>query len=62
MKNKFEVGQAVWLIPTGNNVKRGKIAEYVSLSAATRQMGRTIENALYRGKSDCFGFIWKYVQ
>ena len=38
------------------------IAEYVSLSAATRQMGRTIENALYRGKSDCFGFIWKYAQ
>ena len=25
MKNKFEVGQTVWLIPTGNNVKRGKI-------------------------------------
>ena len=36
------------------------VAEYVSLSAATRQIGRVIENAVRRKSPDCFGYIWKY--
>ena len=61
MKNKFEVGQTVWLIPTGNNVKRGKgsLREQIS-SDAIESVGRTVLKLKKAGKINIYGALDKH--
>ena len=61
MKNKFEVGQTVWLIPTGNNVKRGKVSLREQISSdAIESVGRTVLKLKKAGKINIYGALDKH--
>ena len=61
MKNKFEVGQTVWLIPTGNNVKRGKIPLREQISNdVIESVGRTLLKLKKVGKINIYGALYKH--
>ena len=61
MKNKFEVGQTVWLIPTGNNVKRGQIPLKEQISNdVIESVGRTLLKLKKAGKINIYGALDKH--
>ena len=61
MKNKFEVGQTVWLIPTGNNVKRGQIPLKEQISNdVIESVGRTVLKLKKAGKINIYGALDKH--
>ena len=61
MKNKFEVGQTVWLIPTGNNVKRGRVSLREQISSdAIESVGRTVLKLKKAGKINIYGALDKH--
>ena len=60
MISKFEVGQTVWLIPTGNSVKRGKVSLREQISSdAIESVGRTVLKLKKAGKINIYGALDK---
>ena len=61
MRKKFEIGQTVWLIPTGNSVKRGKIPlKEQIIHDVIENIGRTILTLKKVGKINIYGNLNKH--